>query len=132
MNTVAFIIAIGTFAGLAFVPMFFTSPGHKFRRINQVGAWTLSILVIPCIYFEMGYGLVITGWIVCCLLADLSRFDLSRREIHEDEPIHMEFADMPRISAAERIQNLERLARMRASGLISPEEFDLEKKNFLG
>ena len=52
--------------------------------------------------------------------------------MQDEEPPRMEFADKPRMNATERIQNLERLAKLRATGMISAEEFEAERKNFLG
>ncbi len=132
MNTVAFIIAIGTFAGLAFMPMLFTLPESRFRKINMIGGWVLSVFCVPCIYLGTGYPLIFAGWLACGIMAVLSRIDLASPAVQDEEPPRMEFADMPRMNATERIQNLERLAKLRATGMISAEEFEAERKNFLG
>ena len=99
----------------------------------MLGGGLLSIAVLPCIYFDAGYSLVAIGWAICVAMAAFSRFDLPRPQMmEEEEPPVMQLAELPRISASEKIQNLERLAKLKASGVISSEEFNSEKKNFLG
>lgn len=130
MNIAVIIIAIGTFIGLAFMPLLLTRRESSFWRINRIGAWCMAILVLPSLYWDTGQVGLGLAWCCFFVLSFLSRYE-PRPRTRQMEVV-WDQSDGPRISATEKIQHLERLAKMRASGLLSNEEFNSEKKNYMG
>ncbi|MDQ3101339.1 MAG: hypothetical protein M3R08_08125 [Bacteroidota bacterium] len=133
MNPIVVFIAIGTFLGLAFMPLVFTSRSGPFWRVNRIACSVLAILLIPSSYWNVGQVFLIVIWLGCAVIALFSRINMTTNKEHSEVDVEMVMErTFPKVSASEKIQNLERLAKLRSEGMISSEEFNIEKRNFLG
>jgi lysylphosphatidylglycerol synthetase-like protein (DUF2156 family) len=127
-------IAVFTLITLAYLPMLFTRPRSAFQRINVFACGALALLLVPSIFHEWFPGLAMATilWGFCWVMVILSRNAPAQRT---SDPSAIEEADIEvtqLASAVDKIQILERLAKMRSEGSLTSEEFNAEKRRIFG
>lgn len=119
-----YLIALLIMIGLAFVPVFIVPKGSPRHGLIVGGSIALAILLFPSVLYnwDTGQTIMVLAWVVLCIVAIVARAQ------HKPEPNP---AQASSAGPDASIAKLERLAKLRAEGALTEEEYNAEKAKVL-
>lgn len=120
-TSIAVIITLALFILGAFIPYWVTPKFGRFRKEISWGCLAMAVLLIPSLYYHWDdlQMLMIVAWFVLLILG------LAGGKVKPPAPA-------PTAAPVDRMAELQRAAQLRDSGVLSEEEFQVEKRRLMG